>query len=97
MKLLKPMSIQDIQALSDEIYEEVDQFISERDCYNSPKLKILRHDGQIDVSIIDTEEVIDTPDETTYNIERFICDDDEATFPNIDEINEIANEWIFLD
>lgn len=92
------MRIQDIKQLSGEIYDLVDEYISEIDCYASPKLKVSRHDGQIDIEIVDTDEMIDTADVQTYDMARLVClEADGEMFPNLDEVNQVANEWIFID
>ena len=68
------------------------------DCYTSPKLKVSRYGGQIDIEIIDTDKIVDTSNEKTYDIGKLVClGSNGEMFPNIDEVNEVSNEWIFLD
>lgn len=93
------MRIQDIEDLENRIYEVVQEYIDNADCYDHPMLKITRHPEGLVIDIVECEEKIDTPDETTYSMFDLVCVEQDGTpvEPNIDEINEVANEWIFLD
>lgn len=89
--------IQDIEQLERDIYEVVEEYIQCRECYKYPQLKIARSAEGLTIEIIDRKEKTDTSDETTYDMSELVGEEDGALVPNTDRVNEIANEWIFLD
>lgn len=92
-------TIQQIQALEERITEVVQEYIDSADCYENPWLQIKRQNGELTMDIIQNGSKIDTCDLETYPMADLVCTEQDGTpsEPNYDEINEVANSWIFLD
>lgn len=93
------MNYRDIEEMEVRIYEVVQEFIDNAECYEHPMLKITRQPEGLVIDIVECEEKIDTSDEATYSMWDLVLTETDGTpvEPNIDEINDVANEWIFLD
>ena len=90
--------IQDIKQFEELIWEVVDEYLQERDCYDNPKLAIYREDGEHHVLFNDPENLSLPDDSEVYPMEEFIRDNGDGTFePEGDRISQVANEWVFLD
>ena len=89
----------DIEVLEERIYEVVQEFIDNVECYEHPMMKITRKPEGLVIDIVECEEKFDTGDEATYSMWDLVLTEQDGTpvEPNIDEINEVANQWIFLD
>ena len=89
--------IQDIEQLECDIYDVVDEYIQSRECYEHPQLKIARIAEGLTIDILESVERLDSCSETSYDMAQLVREEDGELIPDIDKINEIANEWIFLD
>ena len=91
-------TIQDIHALEEKIYSVVEEYLSEQDCYNNPVFAICRRCGKISVSINDPEKLKLTKTAETYPISDLIrLSDNNEQEPDCDKINDIANNWLFVE
>ena len=92
-------SYRDIEQLEYRIAEVVQEYIDNADCYEHPMLKITRQPEGLVIDIVECEEKIDTSDVATYSMFDLVCTEQDGTpvEPNYDEINDVANQWIFLD
>lgn len=92
------VSIQDINELEYAIAEVVQEFIDCADSYEHPSLKITRKPEGIIPDIVECDNFYDNGDEATYSMWDLVYTEQDGTpsEPNWDEINEIANKWMFL-
>ena len=93
--------IQDIKQFEELIYDTVDEYLQEMDCYDHPVLAIWREfqDGYVGHQVI-IDEPSNLPlsdDMEQYELDDLISQTDATPEPNWDRISEIANEWIFPD
>ena len=91
-------TIQDIHALEEKIYSVVEEYLSEQDCYNNPVFAIWRRCGKISISINDLEKLKLTKTAETYPISDLIrTSETNEQEPDCDKINDIANNWLFVE
>ena len=89
--------IQDIKQFEELIYDTVDEYLQEMDCYDHPVLAIWREDGEHQVVIDEPSNLPLSDDMEQYELDDLISQTDATPEPNLDRISEIANEWIFPD
>ena len=89
--------IQDIKQFEELIYDTVDEYLQEMDCYDHPVLAIWREDGEHQVVIDEPSNLPLSDDMEQYPIEEVILNEVDSMTPNYDRISAIANEWVFLD
>ena len=91
-------SYRDIEDLEYRIAEVVQEYIDCYDSYEHPCLKITRTPEGITPDVIECDNFYDNGDEATYSMWDLVCTEQDGTpsEPNYDEINDIANQWIFL-
>ena len=89
--------IQDIKQFEELIYDTVDEYLQEMDCYDHPVLAIWREDGEHQVIIDEPSNIPLSDDMEQYELDDLIFQTDATPEPNLDRISEIANEWIFPD
>ena len=84
--------IQDIQALEHRIYDAVEEYISNPSGYNSARIHIWCDDEMnYQAECVDECEV--NEDNGIYDITDFIDNGD----IDYDRVDEVANEWIFIE
>ena len=89
---------QDIKALKECIYDEVEEYLSNSDAYDTPALQVYLDENDTTYKAVVDNGFIGTEDEGIYPIDELIrLGDDGNREPDIDRIDEIANSWIFLD
>lgn len=90
-------TIQDIRALEDKIYEAVEEYLDTPDAYERPVLHVyLDNDRMVYCAEMD-DNLEGGEDDGIYAVEGLVRDGDEGPEPDIDNISDIANSWIFLD
>lgn len=90
-------TIQDIRALEDKIYEAVEEYLDNPDAYDHPVLHVyLDNDRMVYCAEMD-DNLEGGEDDGIYAVEGLVRDGDEGPEPDIDNISDIANSWIFLD
>ena len=90
-------SIQDINALKEHIYDTVQEYLQDADSYEKPTLHIFLDDNDMihKAEIVNNHPV--NNDEGYYLVTDYIRMQDNEQEPDIDEIDDLANSWIFLD
>ena len=89
---------QDIRALEERIYEQVEEYLNNQEAYTVPVLNVyLDHDDKTYKAA--TEDGLQgTEDEGIYPMSELIrMGDNGKPEPDIDKISDVANSWIFLD
>lgn len=90
--------IQDVKQFEDLMYERVNEYLQEMDCYDNPQLAIYREDGEHFVLIDDSQNLNLPQDNELYSIDLFIRKNEDGSFePEGDQISKVANDWIFIE
>ena len=89
---------QDIRALEERIYEQVEDFLNNQEAYAMPVLNVyLDHDDKTYKAAAE-DGLQGTEDEGIYPMSELIrIGDNCKPEPDIDKISDVANSWIFLD
>lgn len=89
---------QDIKALEERIYEQVEEFLNNQEAYAVPVLHIYLDCDDMTYKAAAEDELQGSTDEGIYPMPELIRTDDEGKpEPDIDKISDVANSWIFLD
>lgn len=89
---------QDIRALEERIYEQVEEFLNNQEAYAMPVLNVyLDHDDMTYMAAAE-DGLQGTEDEGIYPMSELIrMGYNGKKEPDIDKISDVANSWIFLD
>ena len=89
---------QDIRALEERIYEQVEEYLNNQEAYTVPVLNVyLDHDDKTYKAAAE-DGLQGTEDEGIYPMSELIRMGDNAKpEPHLDKISDVANSWIFLD
>ena len=91
-------SWQDIRALEELIYEQVEEYLRNQDAYTTPVLQVYLDKGDMTYKAAAEDKLQGTEDDGIYPMSKLIrMDDDGKPEPDIDKISDIANSWVFLD
>ena len=91
-------TIQDIQALEERIYDVVQEYLDNKEGYFTPMLVVKRESDDLNVYIEDTDCLVEGDSNMEmYFMDSLIREGDEGDEPDVDRINEIANDWLFID
>ena len=90
-------TIQDIRELESRIYDAVEEYLAAPDAYDNPKLHVYLDEQRMEYRAEVDSNLTGTEDDGVYAIEGLIRDGDEGKEPDVDNISDIANSWIFLD
>ena len=90
-------SIQEINALSEVIYNYVDAY-QKGDYEDSDVVAISRVHGKVTVEADSADKIRKRDNTEVYPFSSLMRDDENGGLePDVDRINEIANSWLFLD
>ena len=67
------------------------------DAYDNPKLHVYLDEQRMEYRAEMDDNLTGTEDDGVYAIDGLFRDGDEGKEPDIDNISDIANSWIFLD
>ena len=91
-------TIQEIQALEERIYDVVQEYLDNKEDYFTPMLVVKRESDELNVYIEDTDCLVEGDSNMEmYFMDSLIREGDEGDEPDVDRINEIANDWLFID
>ena len=91
-------SWQDIRALEELIYEQVEEYLRNQDAYTTPVLQVYLDQDDMTYKAAAEDGLQGTADDGIYPMQELIrLDDDGKPEPDIDKISDIANSWVFLD
>lgn len=91
-------SWQDIRALEELIYEQVEEYLRNQDAYTTPVLQIYLDQDEMIYKAAAEDGLQGTADDGIYPMSDLVRKDDNGNpEPDIDRISDIANSWIFLD
>ena len=90
-------SIQDIQALEEQIYDAVQEYIDNPDGYEHATLHVYLDRNEMEYRAEMDDNLQGTEDDGIYSIETLIREGDDCPEPDNDRASDIANSWIFLD
>ena len=90
-------SIQDIQALEEQIYDTVQEYIDNPDGYEHATLHVYLDRNEMEYRAEMDDNLQGTEDDGIYSIETLIREGDDGSEPDNDRASDIANSWIFLD
>ena len=89
---------QDIRALEERIYEQVEEFLNNQEAYAMPVLNLYLDHDNMSYKAAAEDGLQGTEDEGIYPMSELIrMGDNDKPEPDIDKISDIANSWIFLD
>ena len=88
---------QDIRALEECIYEQVEEFLKNQEAYAMPVLSVYLDQDDMTYKAEVDDNLSGTEDDGVYAIAGLLRDGDDGKEPDIDRISDIANSWIFLD
>lgn len=90
-------SIQDIQALEEQIYDAVQEYIDNPGGYEHATLHVYLDRNEMEYRAEMDDNLQGTEDDGIYSIETLIREGDDGPEPDNDRASDIANSWIFLD
>ncbi len=90
-------SIQDIHALETQIYDAVDEYLTNREGYDHPVLHVYFDNEQMKHVAEMEDNLLGSEDDGIYPIRSLIRKGPDGFEPDNDRISDIANSWIFLD
>ena len=90
-------SWQDIKALEERIYDVVYEYINNIDAYNNASLHVWLDEDDMTYKAEIDENLSGLEDEGIYAIDKVIREGQNGQEPDIDQISNIANSWIFID
>ena len=91
-------SWQDIRALEERIYEQVEDFLNNKEAYTKPVLQVYLDETDMTHKAIADNNLQGSIDDGIYPMQKLIRIGDNGELePDIDTISDIANSWIFLD
>ena len=87
--------IQDLYALEERIYELVDNYLQEADCYQEPVLAVWKRCGKLNVAVDEPANLKLTKTADVFPIADVLrpTEDGTAQEPDNDKIAEIASVW----
>ena len=88
---------QDIRALEERIYEQVEEFLNNQEAYAMPVLNVYLDQDDMTYKAAAEDGLLGTEDDGIYPIESLIREGDNGREPDNDRASDIANSWIFLD
>ena len=89
---------QDIKALEERIYEQVEEFLNNQEAYAMPVLNVYLDHDDMTCKAAAEDGLQGTEDEGIYPMSELIrMGDNGKPEPDIDKISDVANSWIFLD
>ncbi len=89
---------QDIRALEEHIYEQVEEFLNNQEAYATPKLQVYLDQDNMTYKAAAEDGLQGSKDEGIYPMSELVrIGDDGKPEPDIDKISDVANSWIFLD
>lgn len=89
---------QDIRALEEHIYEQVEEFLNNQEAYATPKLQVYLDQDNMTYKAAAEDGLQGSEDEGIYPMSELVrIGDDGKPEPDIDKISDVANSWIFLD
>ena len=89
---------QDIRALEERIYEQVEEFLNNQEAYAMPVLNLYLEHDDMSYKAAAEDGLQGTEDEGIYPMSELIrMGDNDKPEPDIDKISDVANSWIFLD
>ena len=89
---------QDIRALEERIYEQVEEFLNNQEAYAMPVLNVYPDHDDMTYKAAAEDGLRGTEDEGIYPMSELIrMGDNGKKEPDIDKISDVANSWIFLD
>ena len=89
---------QDIRALEERIYEQVEEFLNNQEAYVMPVLSVYLDLDDMTYKAAAEDGLQGTEDEGIYPMSELIrMGDNGKPEPDIDKISDVANSWIFLD
>ena len=89
---------QDIRALEERIYEQVEEFLNNQEAYATPVPNVYLDHDDMTYKAAAEDGLQGTEDEGIYPMSELIrMGDNDKPEPDIDKISDIANSWIFLD
>lgn len=86
-------NFQDIQALEEQIYDAVQEYLDYPDGYENPVLHVYLDEDKMEYKAEMEDNLQGTEDDGIYPIADLIRNGE----PNNDRASDIANSWIFLD
>ena len=90
-------TIQDFRQLESRIYDAVEEYLAAPDAYDKPMLHVYLDEQRMEYRAEVDDSLMGTEDDGVYAIDGLVRDGDEGKEPDVDEISDIANSWIFLD
>ena len=89
---------QDIRALEERIYEQVEDFLNNQEAYAMHVLSVYLDHDDMTYKVAAEDGLQGTEDEGIYPMSELIrMGDNGKNEPDIDKISDVANSWIFLD
>lgn len=89
---------QDIRALEERIYEQVEEFLNNQEAYAMPVLHVYLDQDDMTYKAAAEDGLHGTEDDGIYPMPELVrMGDDGKQEPDIDKISDVANSWIFLD
>ena len=89
---------QDIRALEERIYEQVEEYLNNQEAYTAPVLNVYLDHDDMTYKAAAEDGFQGTEDEGIYPMSELIrMGDNGKNEPDIDKISDVANSWIFLD
>lgn len=89
---------QDIRALEERIYEQVEEFLNNQEAYAMPVLHVYLDQDDMTYKAAAEDGLQGTEDDGIYPMPELVrMGDDGKQEPDIDKISDVANSWIFLD
>lgn len=89
---------QDIRALEERIYEQIEEFLNNQEAYAMPVLNVYLDHDDMTYKAAAEDGLQGTEDESIYPMPELIrMGDNGKPEPDIDKISDVANSWIFLD
>ena len=88
--------IQDLHALEEQIYELVDNYLQEVDCYQEPVLAVWKRCGKLNVAVDEPANLKLTKTADVFPVAEVLrpTEEDAAVLePDNDKIAEIASVW----
>ena len=90
-------SIQDIQALEEQIYDAVQEYVDNPEGYEHATLHVYLDRDVMEYRAVMDDNLQGSEDDGIYAIDTLIRKGDDGIEPDNDRASDIANSWIFLD
>ena len=90
-------SIQEIHALGKQIYNCVEEY-QKGNYSDNDVLAISSNNGEISVDVDSPENIVNRDNTELYSFSSLLRDDENGGYePDNDKIDDLANNWLFLD